>query len=189
MDRVGQALMYASGGAFAAFSGFTMVALANYYLANDSSWLITALVIMALYWWIFPILAMMAFIGWYVARGTSRGASLAMIVGGGLFTFTIFYLIAMTGFWEPLLTAAALLYVPSIATLALGIHSYVAPPVEVRGGRGRGRIGMAIYHILEERKPRRALREACEGISFAGAVVDSSEYDWARPRRALRRAR
>jgi|GEM_PF-4292288 len=175
MDRVGQALMYASGGAFAAFSGFTMVALANYYLANDSSWLITALVIMALYWWIFPILAMMAFIGWYVARGTSRGASLAMIVGGGLFTFTIFYLIAMTGFWEPLLTAAALLYVPSIATLALGIHSYVTPPVEGRGGRGRGRIGMAIYHILEERRPRRALRDACEGISFAGAVWENDD--------------
>jgi hypothetical protein len=48
---------------------------------------------------------------------------------------------------------------------------------------------MAVYHILEERRPRRALREAGEGISFAGAVVDGSEYDWARPRRALRRAR
>jgi hypothetical protein len=187
MDRVGQALMYASGGVFATFSGFIIVALANYYLANDLSWLITALVITVLYWWIFPILAIMAFIGWYMGRGTSRGASLAMVVGGGLFTFTIFYLIAMSGFWEPLLTAAALLYVPSIVTLALGIHSYVAPPVEVRGGRGR--IGMAIYHILEERRPRRALREVGEGVSFAGAVADSSEYDWARPRRALRRAR
>jgi hypothetical protein len=48
---------------------------------------------------------------------------------------------------------------------------------------------MAIYHILEERRPRRALREACEGIGFAGAVVDRSEYDWVRPRRALRRIR
>lgn len=186
MDRVGQALMYASGGVFAAFAGFTLAALAINFLANDPSWLFTALVIMAVYWWIFPILAVMAFIGWFLGRGTSRGASLTMMIGGGVFTFTIFFLLAMTGFWEPLLTAAALLYVPSIITLALGIHSYVAPPVGMgAGGRaGGGRMGMVVYHILE-RTPRRVLRSADDDYGFAGTIAGRSEYG-GRRRRILR---
>ena len=154
MSRAGQALMYAAGGVFAVFGAlvFITLGLAPY----DPTWFLSVLIIMVLYWWIFPLLAILGFIGWYIARGTSRGASLMMAIGGGAFTFAIFFILALTGFWEGLLAAAALLYVPSIITLALGIHSYVAMPV----GYG-GRI-TAIYQNIS--RMRRALRSSSMSI-------------------------
>ncbi len=145
-------MMYAAGGVFGVLGGLILASYAYGALVGDNSWLFTVIALVAVYWWLFPVLAVLAFIGWYIARGTSRGASLAMIIGGGLFTFAMFFLLALVNFWEPLLVAAALVYVPSIVTLALGIHSYMAPPVEIHGERVR----MAIYGSI--RPARRILR-------------------------------
>jgi hypothetical protein len=150
--RAGQALMYASGITFGVLGGVFLAFYAASTLTNDPSWFLTAVVIIAAYWWIFPILAVMGFIGWYLGRGTSRGASIAMAAGGGVFTFAIFFLLALTNFWGPLMASAALMYVPSLIVLGLGIHSYVSPPVGYYAA-GKGPASL----ILER---RRVLREA-----------------------------
>jgi hypothetical protein len=150
VHRAGQALMYASGGTFGVVGAVFLALYAATAVTNDPSWFLTAVVIMVVYWWIFPILAVMGFVGWYLGRGTSRGASIAMAAGGGVFTFAVFFLLALTNFWGPLVTAAATLYIPSLIVLGLGIHSYVSPPVGYVAGKGPASI------ILERRRVLRA---------------------------------
>lgn len=172
---VGTALMLASGAVFAFFGIWGIVGFAVWSITGNPDLFLMGLILIAALWWLIPVAGILSIVGWALARGVSRTASLVLTFGGGVLAVMTIITMVLTNFDPLFFQAALLILIPSVAGTIAGAHSLtiasrLTPP------------GPFSSVIVSYDSPRRGLRP----VTYQPAVHSLLQHQHHGRRRGLR---